>query len=218
MGHTRPQCSLFANREYFLSAGKLLARFDGILNSRIKNTAMRAIGSKQPVLKPQDLVVVLGVAIMRDVEPTFARLADALFISASEVHAAVQRSITSHLLEREYGSFSVNRASLSEFLLHGVRYAFPAVAGPVTRGLPTGVSAPPLREHFEHAANALPLVWPDAEGEVRGISICPLYPSVPTACRADPQLYRALALLDALRGGAAREREMAAKMVLNDLR
>jgi hypothetical protein len=179
---------------------------------------MQPTGSKQLALKPQDLVVVVRLAILRDDEPTFAKLADDLFMSASEVHAAVQRSITCHLLEREYGSFSVNRASLNEFLLHGVRYAFPAMVGQVTRGLPTGVSAPPLSEHFEHAPGALPLVWPDAEGEVRGISIRPLYPSVPTACRADMRLYRALALLDALRGGAAREREMAGKMLLEDLR
>jgi hypothetical protein len=175
---------------------------------------MRAFGSKQPVLKPQDLIVVLKVATMKDKEPTFAGMARDLLMSASEVHAAVQRCITSHLLERDYGSFSVNRASLREFLLHGVRYVFPVVAGPVMRGLPTGVSAPPLNEHFEHA-DALPLVWPDPEGHIRGISICPLYPSVPAACRLDPHLYRTLALLDALRGGAARERELAERMLMD---
>lgn len=177
---------------------------------------MRALGLKQPVLKPQDLIVVLKVAIMKDREPTFAGMARDLFMSASEVHAAVQRCTTSHLLERDNGTFGVNRASLWEFLLHGVRYVFPVVAGPVVRGLPTGVSAPPLSEHFEHVGT-LPLVWLDPEGDVRGISICPLYPSVPAACRLDPNLYRTLALLDALRGGAARERELAERMLIDYL-
>ncbi len=175
---------------------------------------MRSNGLKQPALKPQDLVVVIKVAISRDVRPTFAGLGNDLLMSASEVHAAVQRSIISHLLEREYDSFSVNRASLREFLLHGVRYAFPVIAGQVMRGLPTGVSAEPLSEHFEHA-ESLPLIWPDPEGEVRGISLCPLYPSVPAACRLNPRLHQALALVDALRGGAARERELAGKMIMD---
>ncbi len=158
--------------------------------------------------------MVLKVAIAKDRDTTFARLAQALCISASEVHASVQRSIAAQLLEREHGSLTVNRTSLREFLMHGAKYAFPAVTGAVMRGLPTGVSAPPLNQHFMHA-DALPLVWPDAEGAVRGISFCPLYPSVPKACRNDPQLYRALALLDALRGGAARERERAGPMLLD---
>lgn len=173
---------------------------------------MRGLGPKQPALKPQDLVVVVKVAIARDAFPTFAGLGRDLHMSASEVHAAMQRSITSHLVEREYGSFSVNRASLREFLLHGVRYAFPAVAGQVMRGLPTGVSARPLNAHFEHS-ESLPLIWPAPEGEVRGISLCPLYPSVPAACKLDPRLHEALALVDALRGGAARERELAGEML-----
>ncbi len=175
---------------------------------------MRAFGLKQPVLKPQDLIVALKVAIMKGKHPTFAGMARDLLMSASEVHAAVQRCVTSHLLERDHGSFGVNRASLREFLLHGVRYVFPVVAGPVLRGLPTGSSAPPLSQHFEHAA-ALPLVWPDPKGDVRGISMCPLYPSVPAACRLDPHLYQTLALLDALRGGSARERELAERMLMD---
>lgn len=177
---------------------------------------MNAFRSKQPVLKPQDLVVVLKLACMHNAGPTFAVLARDLLMSASEVHAAVQRCIASHLLDRSDGTFDVNRVSLREFLLHGVRYVFPIVAGPVVRGMPTGVSAPPLDAFFEHA-DLLPVVWPDPEGTVRGVAICPLYPSVPGACKLDPTLYRALALVDALRGGAAREREMAEKLLMDSI-
>jgi hypothetical protein len=51
------------------------------------------------------------------------------------------------------------------------------------------------------------------DGERRGISFYPLYPSVPQAARKDPVLYQTLALFDALRGGAARERSLAAKLL-----
>jgi hypothetical protein len=39
----------------------------------------------------------------------------------------------------------------------------------------------------------------------------PLYRSVPNAARADKQLYELLALVDAIRSGRARERELAVK-------
>ena len=60
-------------------------------------------------------------------------------------------------------------------------------------------------------------VWPDPQGELRGASFTPLYKSVPKAARADPQLYELLVLVDAIRGGRAREREIAIKELTNRL-
>ena len=83
---------------------------------------------KQTVLKAQDVVVAAKVAISEDRSAlTFAGLAAELFMSASEVHAAVQRATTATLLGREYGELTVNRAALMELLVHGIRYVFPAV-------------------------------------------------------------------------------------------
>ncbi len=163
---------------------------------------------KQPILKPQDLLIVLKLIGVAEAVPSYATLGRELYISASEVHAGVQRAITSHLLTNEHGALVVNRSALREFLIHGVKYSFPVIIGAITRGLPTGVSAHPLKEKFDQA-EMLPIVWPDPEGDVRGASLCPLYPTAPKACKADVNLYRALVITDALRGGAAREREIA---------
>ena len=169
------------------------------------------VGQKQIALKSQDIVVAakLAVAIDRN-RLTFARLGAELFMSASEVHGAVQRAMISNLVAREYGELTVNRSSLMELLIHGVRYVFPAVFGPIVRGVPTGISTSPLMQHFERS-DALPIVWPHASGEVRGLSLVPLCPSVPSASLVDPKLHQMLALIDALRGGAARERELASQ-------
>jgi hypothetical protein len=59
-------------------------------------------------------------------------------------------------------------------------------------------------------ANDLAPVWPDAEGQVRGEAWSPLYPKAVEACRSDSLFYEALALVDAIRGGRARERSLAA--------
>jgi hypothetical protein len=168
---------------------------------------------KQACLKPQDLVVALKIALAGDAAPSFAQLARELLMSVSEAHAATQRAVTSRLLQREAGAVRANKASLQEFVLYGLRYAFPATLGPVTRGMRTGASAPLLGAKFDQS-KSLPWVWPDAQGDARGPSLCPLYPSVPAACRLDPQLYDLLSALDALRAGAAREREAAKREMM----
>jgi hypothetical protein len=74
--------------------------------------------------------------------------------------------------------------------------------------MPTGASAPALRENF--SPDGTDFVWPFTGGTVRGIALYPLYPSVPVAAQADTKLYDVLTLVDAIRAGAARERELAA--------
>jgi hypothetical protein len=54
-----------------------------------------------------------------------------------------------------------------------------------------------------------PPVWPDPEGGVRRYEFLHLYKSVPRAALKDSKLYEILALVDAIRDGSAREREIA---------
>ena len=56
-------------------------------------------------------------------------------------------------------------------------------------------------------------VWPHSKGTVRGLSLAPLYPSVPEAALKDERLYAMLSLFDALRSGQARERKAAQKLL-----
>jgi hypothetical protein len=177
---------------------------------------MKRPSSKQPALKPQDLLVALKMCVNSE-RLNYSNLAQQLFMSPSEVHAAVQRGRVMHLLTQNQETYEPNRASLREFLLYGIKYVFPIVLGGLTRGIPTGVSARPLNQHFEQS-DALPLVWPDDEGHLRGISTLPIYPSVPAACKKDEKLYRLLSVVDALRGGAARERELAKSHIDSVLR
>jgi len=76
--------------------------------------------------------------------------------------------------------------------------------------MPTGYAAPPLKAEIVQP-NEPPPVWPYAEGNVRGYSFAPLYPSVPAAAARDAKLYELLALVDAMRDGRARERKLAEK-------
>jgi hypothetical protein len=167
------------------------------------------------VLKPQDVVVALVIALRPEERWSFPMLARAAGLSLSEAHAAVKRAVRARLVTQPHdgsGLVAPVRANLLEFLEHGVAYAFPAERGGVTRGVPTAHSAPVLAELIATTDEA-PCVWPDPEGRARGEALDPLYKTVPRAARNDARLYDALALVDALRAGNARERKLAAQLL-----
>ncbi|HEY1765324.1 MAG TPA: hypothetical protein VGF85_10405 [Opitutaceae bacterium] len=157
-------------------------------------------------LKPQDVLVVLKLAIEEGWDRPYTALAEELGLSASEVHAAVRRLAEARLIEPE--NKKVRVVALRNFLVHGVPYVFPVRSREVTRGLPTGWAAPAMSGKVV-SGDQLPPVWPDPEGEVQGVSVQPLYSSVAKAARRDSKLYALLAIVDALRLGRARERAMA---------
>jgi hypothetical protein len=169
------------------------------------------------VLKPQDIVVVLKLLRIGDKRPPFSQIGLELSMSPSEVHAAVQRARAARLLHGSGLGEHPNRRALEEFLVHGIKYAFPAERGELTRGVPTSYAAPPLDRQIS-PGNDPPPVWPDPEGTVRGIAFAPLYPTVPAAVKRDPHLYELLALVDAIREGRARERKIAEKELVKRLR
>lgn len=169
----------------------------------------RSNSNPQIVLRPQDLVVLLRLTLDIGASPTYAALAADLGMTASEVHAAVERAVTAQLARKDTrGKPTVFRTALRDFVKHGARYVFPATNGSLTRGLPTAYAAAPLNQHIHAGADPVP-VWPCMDGTVRGVALYPLYPSVPSAASRDPALYELLALFDAVRSGQARERTLA---------
>ena len=159
-------------------------------------------------LKPQDIVILLKLVSLGDRPWSYNVLAVELAMSPSEVHSGVKRAAAARLLDPQR-NVPILRA-LQEFLVHGVKYACPPDRGPLTRGLPTAYAAPPLNSLIV-LPDEPPPVWPDPEGKVRGYAFSPLYPSVPKAAAQDSLLYELLALVDAIRDGRARERELAIK-------
>ncbi len=139
-----------------------------------------------------------------------------LALSSSEVHAALKRLAVSRLIASDLHEGRPLLESVEEFLVHGLKYAFPAKRGEVTRGMLTSYAAPPLSAEIA-AGSDLPPVWPSPEGEHRGVGLEPLYKTVPIAARRDPFLYELLTLLDALRDGRTREKRLAEKQLISRL-
>ncbi len=180
------------------------------------------------MLKPQDVVIILKIIAKlrpeksspcfhiiyeggfsnKETSWNFASLADELCMSSSEVHAGFKRAAKSRLIHENTRLPNFN--AIAEFLIHGLKYVFPAEFGEITIGLPTAHAVAPLNFHFVENNESLP-VWPYSKGSVRGQTFKPLYKSVPKAALNDPVLYELLAIVDAIRGGRARERNLAEK-------
>lgn len=159
------------------------------------------------MLKPQDVLVLLRI-VGEPSNWTFQQLSQDLGMSASEVHQALKRAEASGLYDST--KRRVLKRALLEFAVHGIRYAFPPKRLARSYGIPTAHSADPLRSRVVADRDDC-LVWPDPDGSQFGDAIEPLYRSAPRAASRNPTLHRRLALVDALRIGRAREREMAAK-------
>lgn len=158
-------------------------------------------------LKSQDVYVALKL-VAAGSRATYAQLASELVMSPSEVHAAVKRAQASGLLHGPGMHNRPNMAALEEFLVHGLKYVFPAEHGEPTRGVPTSYSAEPLRSCIVAGNDPIP-VWPYEQGKQRGVAFVPLYKTAPIAALRDRAFYEYLVLADALRDGRVRERKIA---------
>jgi len=188
------------------------------------------------MMKSQDVVVLLKLVSLEDGEqeigqqlarhdfvtgedPYSVRGLEAMLgISKTEVGASIKRSLDSGIAirDRKTGRAKPNRGQLREFIIHGLKFVFPAKPGAMQRGLPTAFAAPVLREIL-HSAGGLISVWPYANGREMGQSIEPLFKTVPEASEKDERLYAYLALTDAIRIGNQREAGVAANLLTERL-
>jgi hypothetical protein len=160
------------------------------------------------MLRSQDILVLLKIALWGQIW-TFDQIAHELGMSSSAIHRSVDRADRAGLYSR--AQKEVKRPALIEFLQHGLRYVFPPDWGGEARGIPTAWAAQPLVDKISQSGN--PPVWPDPRGEVRGIALQPIDPRMPKAAGKDEKLNEMLALVDAIRIGGARERDLAVKLL-----
>jgi biotin operon repressor len=180
-------------------------------------------------MKSQDLVVLLKLVSLQEQEgqlgsgppqasfhgedPYSVRNLEALLgISKTEINASIKRSLSSGLAikDRNTGRASPSRRNLNNFIVHGMKFVFPAKPGAMTRGIPTAFAAPMLKSLLVSGGEYI-YVWPFAHGSDIGQSVPPLFKSVPEAVRKDERLYEYLSLVDAIRLGNQREAGLAGK-------
>lgn len=159
---------------------------------------------KQGTIKSQDVLVLLKLLLIREERWLQKDLAQALYLSTAEVSHALGRLETSKLFSSERQKPHVGNAT--EFLVHGVKYIYPARFGGISLGIGTAHSAPPLCKKLKSSSS---YVWPCQEGTDRGEILYPIYGTVCQVALHDQDLYECLALLDAIRIGRPRETRIA---------
>jgi len=88
-------------------------------------------------LKPQDIMVVLKLCSYQGKRPPMSVHRSGSRAEPLRGPCCSQASVPSRLLHGPEMQDKPNLAALEEFLLHGLKYAFPAEHGQVTRGVPT---------------------------------------------------------------------------------
>ena len=161
------------------------------------------------MLKGEDVTVLLKLTTAQP-PWTLRSLESDIAIPRSVIQRSLVRLAESRLYVPQLRRANLARAE--EFLTHAVQYCFPAVLGGETRGIPTAWAARPLSDELA-PYDDLPPVWPDALGEHRGLTLQPLHRSATEIARRDPALAELLALVDGLRAGDARVRNLAGDLL-----
>lgn len=165
-------------------------------------------------MRPQDIVVLLKITAIRNNQWRNIDIAQSLKISQSEVSEVLNRCKISKLVNKDKREIHFN--ALTEFLIYGLKYVFPAQPGAISKGIPTAHSAPPLVGKIISGNESY--VWANPKGTLRGQSIEPLYKTVPLAALEDKEFYKLIALVDAIRIGRAREVKIAVDALKERLR
>ncbi len=171
------------------------------------------------MLKPQDCLILLKLLANPDEFWSQRQLAQELCISLAETNAGLKRLVDASLLRKAGKSqFLPIIAAAEEFLINGLKYLIPGKFGEYTRGIPTAVGAPLFHDKIALGNDPIP-VWPDAKGKERGVALNPIHPAVPKALHEKPDeaFYELLVLVDTIRSGRARERNLAIKLLKSRL-
>jgi hypothetical protein len=178
------------------------------------------------MLKPQDVLVTLKLLVLDEdtKNHSFSSLASSLGLSVSETHGSVNRAVGCHLLSstkttdrRRNALPSASVGNVLRFVEHGLPYVLPAEKGAVVLGMPTGIGASPLRDYLAVGAEEFLPVWQWSTGTCKGISLKPIFRSCPLAASNDPQLYKLLCLVDAIRDEGVRQRQVAIKLFTEEI-
>ncbi|STX50974.1 Uncharacterised protein [Legionella busanensis] len=177
------------------------------------------------MIKPQDCLILLKLLANPQKNWTQRCLAGELCISLSEINAGLKRLEEAGLIRKDNLSllnstqFIPILPAAEEFLITAVKYLFPAKLGSFIQGMPTAVAAPIFEGKIALGNDPIP-VWPDVYGNKKGVALEPIHPSVTKSLHKAPdeKFYELLVLVDAIRAGRARERNIAKELLLERIR
>lgn len=140
---------------------------------------------------------------------TVRSLARELRVPPASLHRSLARLGETPAYDATRGR--INVSATMELFEHALPFVAPASLGAPTRGVPTAWAVLPLSDAIGAVGD--PPVWPSSAGEVRGRAVQPLHPAAISLATSDPWMYEMLALVDGVRVGDARVREVAKELL-----
>lgn len=167
------------------------------------------------MVRKSDIYVLSGL-LAQDSDWSYRSLADRLRVSHPVVQRALARAQEADLYSAERREVHVPH--FEEFAVHALRFVAPTRLGALVPGVPAAWAAEPMASAIRSSGEEPPPVWPYARGQVRGQAVEPLHPAAPEAVEGWPELGEILVLLDSLRAGAPRVRQVAEGLLVRLLR
>jgi len=155
-------------------------------------------------MQPQDLLIALFLILEK--KKTYQKdIADRLKISRAAVSYSVNRLIKLNLLSQD--KERIMAQTILDFIKYAIHIVYPAQQGPRVKGILTGDIT--LLDNTILSDDKY--VWKSSLGHDIGQEISPLYRSAPEIAASEPALYKALQLIDIIRIGNSREKNLAFK-------
>jgi hypothetical protein len=168
------------------------------------------------MLSPTDIYILTGVFASKQEDWSLRELAAKLHVEHTLVHRALKRAEIAGLYTAS--SRRVHLANFEELMIHAARFIVPAQLGELVPGVPAAWAAEPISAIIHQPESEPPPVWPDALGVVRGQALEPLHPAAVQASQGVSELAKLLSIIDSLRAGDVRVREVAATALRDTLR
>lgn len=166
------------------------------------------------VLKPQDIVI-LGNLITNEQWPPQKVIADSLMLSQAEVSHALKTLEQVGLINIKMKK--INKLAVTEFITHALKFFYPVEKKGVGRGILIGPSNASFREKVH--SDEYNYVWPDSNGESKGVIVTPLIPELSKTVTGNEKLFLFLNVIEVFRGlGGVRHLQEAQKMLKEILR
>lgn len=167
------------------------------------------------MIGPTDLYVLAGALSSEEETWTLRELAARLHVDHTLVHRALKRAESVGLYSSNTGR--VNAANFEELTIHAARFVAPARLGELVPGIPAAWAAQPISKIIRELENEPPPVWPSVHGKIRGQALQPLHPAAVQASQDTPAIAELLCVIDSLRAGDVRVREVAANALRETL-
>ena len=173
---------------------------------------MTVIMRQNRQIKPQD-VVILGKLISDEDCHSQKEIADSISLSQAEISHALKT--LAHIGLINLTIKKINKLAVTEFITHALKFLFPIEKKGTGRGILIGPSSSTFKGKVQ--SDEYNYIWPDPDGDSKGVVVTPLLPQLSKSVIANEQLFTYLNVIEVFRGLGGVRHVQEAQKILKEL-